>query len=264
MKKIVILLREYVELPILIIVCAVVIILDILRYMPQEFVNVIILSILALMGVSIARIGIRMIDNSKKLNNIYTIISKPKKVELLEPEKNPNIWEGFQGTYLAWNAPFRLEDELKLSKYTDDHCKRYINKNFDRAMYLFFTGNRKDKIDCEIFEKRFQNFKAFVKRLHNKCGKVIEEKLKIKVIVENFPKLTFFIGQKNQGDYCIIYFHEKPFMSNDFPAWAFVIKENAIITSLKEEFMEKSYLSHSISIDQLLSANNSEELLKKI
>lgn len=93
---------------------------------------------------------------------------------------------------------------------------------------------------------------------------MIEKKLKIKIIEENFPKLTFFIGQKNQEDYCIIYFHEKPFMSRDFPVWVFIIKENAIITSLREQFMEKSYLSHSVSIGQLLDANDSEELLKKV
>jgi hypothetical protein len=172
------------------------------------------------------------------------------KVDLVAPSDQPEIWEGFVGDYLAWNAPFRVEEDKYYKEALDIHVARYGSSEFRKAQYLHFSGDPGS--EREVFDRRYNCYRSFMNDLSKKY-EPLSDKLETYVINESSPDFSFFIGKQNESDVCILYINIDPFMIEDVPLWAFVIKEPSIIDWYRVQFERKRLQAHPISLHDLLA-----------
>ncbi|MCK0469950.1 hypothetical protein [Halalkalibacter sp. APA_J-10(15)] len=157
-------------------------------------------------------------------------------MEMIDPAENPQIWENFEGTYYAYNAPFQLERETNIEQLVDKHVQRYENKRLKKTNYLFFIGDIESEQDRNKVEKRLENCLKFMSKLYERIPNLAEAKIDIYFIRKEIPNLTFFAGEKLGSKYGIIYVHNEHFLIDDMPKLAFLTKDESLIESLVHTF----------------------------
>ena len=180
-------------------------------------------------------------------------------IELVSPEKRPEIWEGFTDTYHAFNAPWVLEmkGDVSTKHYVDIHKQRYRNRGLKMAKYLYVYEDKEREVFWSRFE-RFVKFEAMVFYRFSKSEvqtnsfledlekRISEEKATDPPVsklttyllnTESVP-LTFFYGNRNNKPTAIFYFNVGPFFKRGLPLKVLYSTNSEFVGRISEFFSD--------------------------
>ena len=150
------------------------------------------------------------------------------RITAVRPDREPHIWEGFKGSFYAINPPWLIEEESSrsYSEMVKAHSERYLDSEFQRATYVFFTQGEERK----FFPKAISRFARFASEML-KINPDIKNKIRVVIVDDTAPAFTLFLGSKSllseenggQYSYSITYINDRPLMSlNGLPKWALI------------------------------------------
>ena len=161
-------------------------------------------------------------------------IRKPS-LELRIPQEDEEIFLGFEGDFLVYNAPMRLVSEFMVSSLV----KSFKGEKLKRVESLIFEIEGKG----EEFEELLNHYRRVFTEVAREAPRVLERileitelrKLKVKKDDEQrLANISFFLGTKQAEPYCILYIWNVPFLESRMPQYAIVIKDRELIRRLDE------------------------------
>ena len=181
-------------------------------------------------------------------------------IELISPEKQPKIWEGFTDTYHAFNAPWVLEmkGDVDTETYVELHRRRYRNRELKIAKYLYVYDEDSEK---DVFWNRFERFVKFEAMVFYRFSKrdveattfleQLEKRISQEEAIdppvrklatyllktESIP-LTFFYGNQNYKSKAIFYFNVGPFFNQGLPTKVLYSNNSEFVDRINEYFSD--------------------------
>ena len=181
-------------------------------------------------------------------------------LELVSPEKRPDIWAGFTGAFHAFNAPWVLEmkGDVDTETYVALHRKRYKDRALKMAKYLYVYDENKEN---DVFWSRFERFVKFEAMVFYRFSKsdvettsfleqlekrISEEealdppvnKLATYLLTTESIPLTFFYGNKDHGPMAIFYFNVGPFFKRGLPTKVLKSTNSEFVGRISEFFSD--------------------------
>lgn len=175
----------------------------------------------------------------------YDRIIRRKAINEVDPA-DPGIW-GKDGNFeFRWyNAPYGLA----INELGEMNMEKIKKKNVNYKFLLFEGHNKSEK---DIYRKRYELLKAFLKFMKSK-DTPLEGNVEVRVKKEvPIPEITFYNLKKDKRHTAIFYLG--PCIEQDGKAWkAFQTQNEAVYHRLNHEFQDKWATSTELKLDQLLA-----------
>lgn len=167
-----------------------------------------------------------------KLNHVS---SSSDALLISDIQKAPHLWEGFYGTYYAWNPSWQTECATNPEAWMDIHIKRYKDKRLNRAVYIIGGDEHNGSDDLRYFYVR--GLQEFLKEILKRDASIkssLAQKMEIYLVKKLLSNLTFFIGKReNESKKCgLLLINEEPFLHSGAPTVAFETRNEQIITEM--------------------------------
>lgn len=176
-------------------------------------------------------------ETFEKLSRLVVALSD-KKVALRKrpskPEEYDCLWGGFTGSYNVYNPSYKVD------QYTGDEdiatilARRYQNPHFDKARYIFLTGD----VPGQDALKRFHGLMALVKQ---KCPGVVK-KVEVRELTERKASATseVYLGMRDGEPTAVVELKESH--QHGMPHYYLIIHDKDVCDHYHQDHFEPSWI----------------------
>jgi hypothetical protein len=206
-----------------------------------------VLTAVALLAITEVTASVEISEERTEVQSVFSIVdrlerlySKSNVVLAKYPEtfeQYYDLWGGFEDNYYVYNPAYRVEQRPGLSSeelIERVYVARYRNRKFDKAHYLFLTGDGDGETD-------FATFCKMVNDIRKTCPEIVS-KLEVKKISTEKAAASgeFYLGMRNGIKTSVIEPIEKGLTrGRGTPSHYLATSQEAIYDRLKEFFDEE-------------------------
>lgn len=145
------------------------------------------------------------------------------------------LWSGFEGNYFAYNPSYRIDNFPGVNRtdiIREVFVARYENKRFDKASYLFLTGDHLGKKDLDDFKKLMKEAKEMAPDIGTKLE--VRERKDLKASGDS----ESYLGTKNGVKTAILEPKEPPLTrGRGMPYSYFAVTNPQVYNDLYNHFL---------------------------